>query len=145
MPIEKAKTIAKLNQIVEHELAGAVRYTQYSLMVFGHARIPIIGWMREQANESLMHACQAGEEVTTLGGKVSLEIGELAGTHHETVDEMLEKLVAHERAGIALYEGLRKLTEGKSIPLEEMARQMLRAEAGHVSEIEKMLRNRGDA
>jgi hypothetical protein len=27
------------NRLVELELAGAVRYTQYSLMIFGHARI----------------------------------------------------------------------------------------------------------
>ena len=34
-----------LNTILELELAGVVRYLHYSLMVFGHARIPIIGWM----------------------------------------------------------------------------------------------------
>ena len=51
-------------------------------MVFGHARIPIMDWMREQAAESLLHATQAGEEVTTLNGHVSLGIAALAGTHH---------------------------------------------------------------
>ena len=60
-----AKTVSILNQIVEIELAGAVRYTQYSLMVFGHGRIPIQAWMREQASEGLLDASAAGEEVTT--------------------------------------------------------------------------------
>ena len=55
-----------------------MRFAQYSLMVFGHARIPIMGWMREQAQQSLAHAIQAGEEVTALGGSVSLGIGELS-------------------------------------------------------------------
>ena len=74
MELNKDETIELLNRIVELELAGAVRYTQYSLMIFGHARIPIMGWMREQAAESLLHATQAGEEVTTLGARLSLGI-----------------------------------------------------------------------
>jgi bacterioferritin len=42
MSIDEKATMAALNRIVEHELASMVRYTQYSLMIFGHARIPII-------------------------------------------------------------------------------------------------------
>jgi bacterioferritin len=86
MELNKDEAIELLNRIVELELAGAVRYTQYSLMLFGHARIPIMSWMRQQAAESLLHATQAGEEVTTLGARLSLGIGELAGTHHDSID-----------------------------------------------------------
>jgi bacterioferritin len=134
-----------LNQIVEHELAGAVRYTQYSLMIFGHARIPIISWMQQQAQEALAHATQAGEEVTTQGGKVSLGIGKLVGTHHAHVDEILGELVQHERGGIELYERLLSIVAGKNVSLEEYARAMIRAEEIHVAEILKMLKKRGDA
>jgi bacterioferritin len=100
--LDRDEAIKALNDIVELELAGAVRFTQYSLMVFGHARIPIMEWMRAQAQQSLAHAAQAGEEVTTLGGRVSLEIGELVGTHHGSVDEMLEEMLVHERRGVDL-------------------------------------------
>jgi bacterioferritin len=134
-----------LNQIVEHELAGAVRYTQYSLMIFGHARIPIISWMQKQALEALAHAAQAGEEVTSQGGKVSLGIGKLVGSHHAAVDEILGELVVHERTGIELYERLLRLVAGKNTSLEEYARAMIRAEELHVAEILKMLKKRGDA
>ena len=145
MDLDRDDAIKTLNEIVELELAGAVRYTQYSLMVFGHARIPIISWMRQQAAEALMHATLAGEEVTTLGGRVSLAIGELVGTHHDALDEMMQEMVLHERHGIALYEQLLELVEDKHVSLEEFAREMLRNEAIHVSEIEKMVRRRGDA
>ncbi len=47
-------------------------------MVFGHARIPIMTWMREQAAEALVHATQAGEEVTAMGARISLDIGEFS-------------------------------------------------------------------
>lgn len=59
-------------------------------MVFGHARIPIISWMRKEAAESAAHAVQGGEEVTARGRKVSLAIGELVGSHHDTLDEMMQ-------------------------------------------------------
>jgi bacterioferritin len=142
---DKDKVVEVLNQIVELELAGAVRFTQYSLMVFGHARIPITGWMRDQAQQSLAHGVQAGEEVTSLGGQVSLEIGDLVGTYHASVDEMLQEMIVQERRGIALYRRLLELTEGCHVSLEELARQMIRSEELDVAEIEKMLRKRGDA
>ena len=114
-------------------------------MVFGHARIPIISWMREQAAESAMHAVQAGEEVTSRGGKVSLAIGELVGTHHDTVDEMMQEMLIHERHTIGLYYELLAVAEGCDVSLEELARQMIRREELDVADIEKMLCKRGDA
>src|SRR3954453_22490490 len=105
-PLPPRKVIPVLNEIVELELAGAVRYTQYSLMVFGHARIPIISWMREQAAESLTHAALAGEEGASLGQAVSLGIGELVGSHHNTVDEMMQEMLIHEKRGVDQYVAL---------------------------------------
>jgi bacterioferritin len=145
MDVDRDDAIKTLNEILETELAGAVRYTQYSLMVFGHGRIPIMSWMREQAAESLAHAAAAGEEVTTLGGKVSLGIGELVGTHHPSVDDMMQEMLGHERHGVVLYERLLAQVEGRSVPLEEYARDMIRNEALHIAEIQKMARQRGDA
>src|SRR6266446_4697334 len=65
--LDKDKVIGLLNEILEHELAGVVQYTHYSFLVFGHNRIPIVSWLREQAAESLTHAEQAGEMITLLG------------------------------------------------------------------------------
>ena len=145
MDLDLDSTVETLNKIVELELAGVVRFTQYSLMVFGHARIPIMGWMREQAQQSLAHAVQAGEEVTALGASVSLKIGELVGTHHASVDDILQEMLIQERRGIDLYRQLLTLAEGRNVSLEELARQMIRSEELDVAEIEKMLRKRGDA
>ena len=50
-----------------------------------------------------------------------------------------------QRKGIELYGRLLKLSQDCSISLEEFAREKIRNEAMHVSEIEKMLRRRGDA
>lgn len=145
MTLDADKTVAVLNEIVETELAGAVRYTQYALMVFGHGRIPIQSWMQAQANESLLHATVAGEEITSLGQRVSLSIGELVGTHHATVDEIMQELLGYEQRSVDLYQTLLEVVEGASVSLEEYARGMIRAEELHIAEIQKMLRKRGDA
>lgn len=62
------KTIDSLNNILELELAGVVKYTHYSLMIYGYNRIPIVSWMKDNSQEGLLHAQKAGEMVTLLGG-----------------------------------------------------------------------------
>jgi len=44
---ESEEVLGTLNQILELELAGLVRYLHYSFMIFGHNRIPIVAWLRD--------------------------------------------------------------------------------------------------
>lgn len=132
--------IEMLNKILECELAGVVRYTHYSLMVFGHHRIPIIKWFRDQAGESLDHAYQAGEHITTLGGHPSLKIGKLVETHEHSLSDILKESLSHEEEQLENLHALLKLVEGKSVYLEEYARQMIMDEELHVAEVKKMLK-----
>src|SRR3984893_13162551 len=46
----------QLDRILQMELAGIIYYTHYSFMIYGHARIPITSWLRDNATESLAHA-----------------------------------------------------------------------------------------
>lgn len=142
--IDKAKVIDLLNHILEMELAGMVRYTHYSLMVYGYSRIPIVKWLREQANEAMSHALEAGEFITSLGGHPSLGIGPLLETHKHDIGDILREAMAHEKESIKAYRELLKLVEGKSITLEEYARRLIHDETVHLSEVDKMLRKPGD-
>src|SRR6195952_4869574 len=101
--IDKDEVVAVLNQILESELAGVVRYTHYSFLVFGFGRIPIVSWLREQANESLLHAQQVGEWITTLGAYPSLAIGPLLDSHQHDIAAMLKESLDTEAAALALY------------------------------------------
>ena len=134
------KIISALNKILEMELAGVVRYTHYGLMVYGYSRIPIISWLREQATESLTHANQAGEIITNLGGHPSLAIGPLLETHNHDIGNILRESLDHEMASLDCYKELLPLVEGKSVMLEEYARQMIHTEELHLGEVDKMLR-----
>ncbi len=140
---QKQPIIDTLNKILEAELAGAVRHTHYALMVFGHNRIPLVNWLRAQASENLVHANQAGEMITHLGGHPSLGIGELLESHQHDIEQILKESYKSELEALTLYEELRTRVEGKSVMLEEYAREMIRAEESHVGEIDKMLRKPG--
>src|SRR5262245_16760106 len=92
--LDKQAVLQTLNRIMEFELAGVVRYTHYALMVFGYNRIPIVGWLQDQATESLMHARMAGELVTWLGGHPSLGIGPLLETEQHDIGDILRESMA---------------------------------------------------
>ena len=142
--IDSQKVIASLNTILELELAGVVRYVHYSLMVFGHARIPIIAWMRNQATEGMNHASMAGEHVTALGGHPSLKIGKLAESHKHDIMQILQESLDHERATLREYYNLLDLVVDQSVWLEEYAREQIQLEEQHISEVEKMMRKPGE-
>ena len=143
-PAIKQQAIDTLNTIMELELAGVVRYTHYSLMVYGYGRIPIVSWMKANADESLAHAHKAGELVTLLGGHPSLRIGPLLESEQHDIGDMLRESLAHEEKALRAYYDLLALVEGRSVLLEEYARQMIESEELHADEVNKMLRRPGD-
>jgi bacterioferritin len=141
---DKAVAVKLLNQIMEAELAGVVRYTHYSLMVFGHNRIPIVSWLRNEANTCLAHANEAGELVTHFGEHPSLKIGALLETHKHGISDILIESLEAERTGLALYKELFELVRDRSVLLEDYARRMIAEEELHVGEVNKMLRKPGE-
>lgn len=140
----KNNALQILNKILEIELAGVVRYTHYSLMVFGFNRIPIVEWLRSQAQESLKHAQEAGELTTHFGGHPSLGIGPLLETENHDIGDILRESLEHEHKSLALYKELLKVSEDNSILLEEYARKLIAEEEMHIGEVDKMLRKSGD-
>jgi bacterioferritin len=142
--LDTDKVVATLNRILEQELAGVVRYTHYSFMVFGFGRIPIVSWLQAQATEALAHAQAAGEMITMLGGYPSLAIGRLLDSHQHDIGSILRESLETESEALALYRELLELARDRSVTLEEYARQMIRAEEMHAGEVDKMLRKPGD-
>ncbi|MBI3949089.1 MAG: bacterioferritin [Acidobacteria bacterium] len=138
--MDKEKILETLNSLLEMELAGVVRYTHYSLMVFGHTRIPIVKWLRDQGRESLSHAEEVGEFITALGGHPSLKIAGLLETHKHSINDILIESLEHERAQLNLYLQLWNLVQSQHVTLEEFARRMIYEEEMHIWEVEKMLR-----
>ena len=141
---DKAAAVKLLNNIMEAELAGVVRYTHYSLMVFGHNRIPIVSWLRNEATTCLSHANEAGELVTHFGEHPSLKIGALLETHKHGINDILIESLEAEKTGLALYKELYELVRDRSVLLEDYARRMIAEEQLHVGEVNKMLRKPGD-
>ena len=142
--LDKTAVVGLLNRILEDELAGVVRYTHYSLMVFGHSRIPIISWLREQAITGLAHAHAAGELVTHFGEHPSLKVGTLLETHKHEINDILRESLEVEKTATEMYKELLELVRDRSVLLEEYARRMIAEEELHCGEVIKMLRKPGD-
>ena len=142
--LNRDRVVELLNRILEAELAGVVRYTHYSFLVYGYNRIPIVSWLREQASESLLHAQQAGEMITHLGAYPSLTIGPLLDNHQHDIGAIMRESLETEGRALALYKELLTVVEGYSVMLEEYARQMVYAEEQHAGEVDKMLRKPGE-
>src|SRR3954447_14924517 len=142
--LNRDRVVELLNRILEAELAGVVRYTHYSFLVYGYNRIPIVSWLREQASESLLHAQQAGEMITHLGAYPSLAIGPLLDSHQTDIGTILRESLETEGKALSLYKELLTTVEDRSVMLEEYARQMVHAEELHAGEVDKMLRRPGE-
>ena len=139
--MNKDEIIKKLCEIFDLELSGVIRYTHYSLMIFGYNRLPLIDFFKSQASESLVHANLAGEHITGLGGHPPLNIKDMKETFKHDIKDILKETLHHEKSAIKVYYELLDIIDGKSVYLEEYARTMIGQEELHVLEVEKMLKD----
>ena len=142
--LNKEKTISILNEILEYELSGVVKYTHFALMVTGPNRLILDKFFKAQATESLQHAQQAGELLTGLDGHPTQAIPKIQETNKHSVKNLLTESLTHEEKAITLYNDLLECSEGKSLYVEEYAREMITEEEMHSIEIKKMLRDYED-
>jgi len=139
--IDVPRTVGCLNEILKAELSGVVRYTHYSLVITGPNRIPLVNFMKAQASESLLHAQQAGEILTGLGGHPEQGIAPIEESHDHDIDKILRESIAHERTALRLYRKLLETVGEESVYLEEYARTQIGAEEMHLLEMNKLLRD----
>ena len=132
-----------LNEIMEYELAGVVRYTHSAMMVSGPYRLPIVTFLKEQAAESLMHAQQAGELIVGLDGHPSQKIAKIKETHRHSIEDILGESLDHEIHALNLYKKLLENVADRSIYLEEYARGLIGEEEQHSLELKAMLKDFG--
>ena len=130
-----------LNEIMEYELGGVVRYTHSSLMITGPYRIPIVAFLKEQAAESLLHAQQAGELLVGLDGHPSQKIAKINESNRHSIEDILQESLDHEIHALNLYKELLNCVVDASVYLEEYARTMIGQEEQHSIELRKMLKD----
>ncbi len=138
MSADQNKVIELLNEIIEMEVSGVVRYLHYALMIKGPNRIPIVKWFHEQANEGYQHASTIGEKLTSLGGHPSLKVAPVPETKTHKVLDILKESLEFEEKALEKYKEVLKHV-GDNVALEEMIREMVRMETEHCEEVRKML------
>src|ERR1041384_8090514 len=123
------QVVDHLDRILQMEIAGVIYYTHYSFMIYGHARIPITSWLRDNASESLAHAQEAGQMIMRLHKRPALGIAALPTTQHNTIDEILAESIERDEATVERYRELLAVVKDKSVVLEEYVPRLVSAEA----------------
>jgi bacterioferritin (cytochrome b1) len=135
------KIITRLNEILRAELAGAMMYLHYSFYIYGHARIPIVGWLREQSSEGMTHATEVGDQIIYLGGDPETHPAhDMYKPKFDSLDDMLRQTLKLEKAAFEMYANLLKDIEDSNLMLRVFLENKIMEESGHIQEIELMLR-----
>lgn len=134
----KEKVVSLLNEIMEMEASGVIRYLHYALMIKGPNRIPIVKWFHDQANEGYQHASLIGEKITSYGGHPTLKVAPVPETKTHKVLDILKESLDFEQAALNKYKELLGHV-GDDVALDEMIRSMIRLETEHMEEVIKML------
>lgn len=130
----------ELNAILANELAGAMMYLHYSFFIHGHARIPIVGWLRSQSNEGMTHATLVGDKIRALGGTpVTAAAADKFPPRFSSLNDMLAATLRLEKEVFAQYTGLLGRLHDDQITMRMFLESMITEEIGHIEEIEKML------
>ena len=130
--------LKRLDEILEVELSGVARYLHYSFMIRGPSRIPIVDFFRKEALEALDHATQIGEKITALGGHPSIKIQAVPETNQHGIGDILAESLEFEKHALNLYLQVLPLCN-ENIALEEMVRQLIRAEQEHIEAVSKLM------
>jgi len=131
----------RLNEILANELSGAMMYLHYSFFIYGHARIPIVGWLRSQSTEGMTHATMVGDKIIALGGEpVTHPAHDKFPWKFDSLDDMLRKALALEKEVFEQYTTLLRALDDESLAMRVFLEQIITEEVGHIEEIEKMLR-----
>ncbi len=136
----KEKLIKALNEDLEKEMAGIVRYLHHSFIVFGPNRGPLVQMFRTQANEAMAHAIQLGEKITALGGHPTVKVDQVFEPGYQSIEDMLTEDLKAERTQLDLYTKQLKEFGEENLPMKLMLEQIIIDETTHVEEIEKYLR-----
>ena len=136
----KEKLIKALNEDLEKEMAGIVRYLHHSFIVFGPNRGPLVQMFRTQATESMNHAIQLGEKITALGGHPTVKVDQVFEPGYQSIEDMLSEDLKAEKIQLELYTKQLKEFGEENLPMKLMLEQIIIDETAHVEEIEKYLR-----
>lgn len=132
-----------LQRLHSHELSGIVRYLHYAHMILGANRIPIVEWLKAQANESMAHAWRIGEKMTAHGLHPEMKVQAIVESGKHNVLDVLAEALEYERNALADYKVLLQLvvrTRPDDVALEDWVRGFVTAETEHLEDAEKMLR-----
>ena len=106
-------------------------------------RAPAVKPCSSRAFDACQYEASRARDARSKRSRITSGLNSPAGLRAVAAAILKESLEAEAQA-LALYRELLQVVEGRSVALEEYARQMIQVEEMHAAEVDKMLRKPGD-
>lgn len=137
--MDTRKVIVTMNEALRMELSSALKYLDWSFLVFGPTRKPVVDHFLEEAKESFDHATMLGDKIVALGGKPVVASDAPKTPDRATLDDILKLAVENEAAALEIYTKLLGMVEDET-HLRVLFENQVLLEREHLEEVSKMLR-----
>jgi bacterioferritin len=107
--LDKSKAVELLNRILEAELARVVRYTHYSLLVFGFNRIPIVACASKPPSHWPMHS--RPERWSPISASIRPSRSDRCAIRPDGHRHYPARIAPNRSAALALYRELQTVVE----------------------------------
>ncbi|MBU1178352.1 ferritin-like domain-containing protein [Patescibacteria group bacterium] len=138
MAISKEELIELLNNDLKLEYSAAIQYINHTAVMTGAEYGSIIKELKIHATEEIQHAMTLADQIAYLGGKPSVEVGEI-GTADDN-KEMLKQDLAGEEDAVKRYKlRIEQAEEIKEFALAGQLRNILAMEQEHAMDLQQAL------
>jgi bacterioferritin len=132
--MSKQELIDLLNEDMAEEFASAIQYINHAALISGARFVAVQKELLVHAAEEMQHATTLAEQVVSLGGHPTVEVG-LIKTSGDS-EEMLEQDLEGEKAAVAGYkERIRAAMEIGEYGLARVLQDILVMEEEHARDL----------
>tara|TARA_Y100000310_G_scaffold323317_1_gene383494 strand:- start:507 stop:926 length:420 start_codon:yes stop_codon:yes gene_type:complete len=136
--VSKEELIELLNKDLEKEYGAAIQYINHAAQMTGAKYGAIIKELKVHVNEEIQHAIILADQISFLGGKPSVVVGEIHTA--EGNEEMLQQDLTGEEGAIQRYkERIEQAEELKEFALAHQLRTILAQEQEHAMDLQQAL------
>jgi len=146
---DRNRVIEVLNDVLATEIVCTLRYKNHYFMARGIHKEAVAQEFLEHASEEQMHADQAAERITQLGGNPDLNPAGLATRSHAeyreagSLREMIEEDLVAERIAIQTYAEIVRWLGNDDSTSRRMMEEILAKEEEHANDLVDLLEQVG--
>mgnify|MGYP006278859165 CR=1 FL=1 len=132
----REQLIDRLNDVLAWELAGAIQYMHYAVLVSGVERFTFQDFFHEGSEEARDHAEAVGNKIAALGGIPTMEPAAVQPA--VSLAKMLENTLHLEEQALEAWEHALTIGDAVNVGTKLWIEEHVAEEQEHVDELRKM-------